>query len=371
MVLGMVAVLLSVGLSGPVAETPATPADAAEPVLPEAAADAEILPPEKPGFGGWFDLDNSLGSGAFVSNPYANNAAWSTNLYLKPGYTFKAWNQTLKITAWENLYYATILDKNAYDQRQLDWSDLRLTLSDDKIWEEPHTHIKIGGMIRGVVPLSYASRFDSLVTALWAGVTLSRSIYGVDMHLGLLAAKEFHRYTTAQFPCSASMQEPVAVTPGEAPTGGFLNAFANGICSQGNGAGSSSTSAPVALVDNVSWDLVPYFDASYNITDRLTIGATVYYFDQFAYAIPVDQLSSPVVDSSGNRVVQSQGRIDSLWTILSLTYALTDQWQLGVGLWDTSLPKTSDNRSFLPPFVDPYALATNDWTAYFDVVFTL
>ncbi|MHB8420392.1 MAG: hypothetical protein ACYDCL_20155 [Myxococcales bacterium] len=368
---------MSIGLAGPAspaAEGPALSAPSGEaadaPALPDTAADAEVVPAQKPGLGGWFDLDNSLGSGAFVANPYVNNPAWSTNLYLKPSYTFKAWDQTLTFTGWENLYYATILDKNAFDQRQIDWSDLRLTLSDDKIYEEPHTHIKIGGMIRAVAPLSYGSRFDSLVTAIWAGVVVSRSVYGVDLKLGLLAAKEFHRFTTAQFPCSNSSLEPVAVTPGEAPTGGFLNAFTNGICSPGNGAASTSTTTPTTTVDNISWDVVPYFDASYNITDRWSIDVTVYYFDQFAYAIPVDQYSSQAVDSNGNLVAQSQGHVDSLWTIASTSYTFTDHWSLGLGLWDTALPKTTDNRAYLPWFVDPYALATNDWTAYLDVVFT-
>ncbi|HUB10051.1 MAG TPA: hypothetical protein VMB50_23810 [Myxococcales bacterium] len=380
MAVGAMAVLLSLSLSGP-AEAPAgattTPPDKASvspadaPVLPDAAADAELPPAQKPGFGGWFDFDNSLGGGALVANPYVNNPAWSTNLYLKPGYAFRAWNQTLKVSGWENIYYADILDKNAFDQRQIDWSDLRLTLSDDSIYEEPHTHIKIGGMIRGVVPLSYASRFDSMITAIWAGVIVSRSFYGVDLKAGVLAAKEFHRYTTAQFPCSDSSVEPVAVTPGEAPSGGFLNAFTNGICSPGNGAASTSTVTPTALVDNVSWDLVPYFDVQWNMTDRWSLGATVYYFDQFAYPIPVDSLSSQVVDSNGNQVAQSQGRADSFWMIASLGYNLTDKWQISVGLWDTSLPKTNDNRSLVPWFLDPYQLATNDWTAFFDVALTL
>lgn len=339
------------------------------PVIPDTATDVEITPAQKPGFGGWFDFDNSLGSGAFVANSYVNNPAWSTNLYLKPNYAFKAWGQPLTLTLWENLYYATILDKTALDQRQFDWSDLRVTLSDDKIYEEPHTHLKLGGMIRAVAPISYASRYNSMITTIWAGVTISRSFYGLDLKAGLLAGKEFHRYTTAQIPCSDVTSEPVSVAPGEAPNGGFLTALANGNCRPGATVVGSSTTPP-NFVDNISWDVVPYFDAQYNFNDKWSVGVTVYYFDQFAYPMPVDQYSTQVIDSSGNPVAQSQGRSDSLWTIASVGYSITEHWQLGAGIWDTSLPKTTDNRSFIPWFIDPYGLATNDWTAYFDVIAT-
>jgi hypothetical protein len=310
-----------------------------------------------------------VGSGAFVANSYVNNPALSTNLYLKPAYKFQAWGQSLALTLWENLYYADILDKNALDQRQFDWSDLRITLSDEKIYEEPHTHLKLGGMIRGVAPLSYASRYNSLITTLWAGVVVSRSFYGLDLKAGLLAAKEFHRYSTAQIPCSDVTSEPVAVAPGEAPSGGFLNALANGNCQPGGVLVGNGTT-PTNFVDNISWDVVPYFDAQYSFNDKWNLGVTVYYFDQFAYSMPVDQYSTPVIDSSGNPVAQSQGRSDSLWTIASVGYTIDEHWSLGAGVWDTSLPKTTDNRSFLPWFIDPYGLATNDWTAYFDVVAT-
>jgi hypothetical protein len=381
MKLGILAALLAAGLGVPALAAGSKPAPAQPPaagggdgtsdalVVPDTAADAEITPAQKPGFTGWFDLDNSLGSGAFVANSYVNNPALSTNLFLKPAYKFPAWGQTFALTLWENIYYADILDKGALDQRQIDWSDLRITLSDDKIYEEPHTHLRFGGMIRAVAPISYASRYNSLITTIWAGIAVSRSFYGLDLKAGLLAAKEFHRYTTAQIPCADITSEPVAVAPGEAPSGGFLNALANGNCQPGSTLVGNGTTPP-NFIDNISWDVVPYFDAQYNINDKWTVGLTVYYFDQFAYAMPVDQYSTPAIDSSGNPVAQSQGRSDSLWTIASASYSITEHWQLGAGIWDTSLPKTTDNRSFLPWFIDPYGLATNDWTVYFDVIAT-
>jgi hypothetical protein len=382
MKLGIVGALLTTGFafsalatsSKPVPANPTSSAGGGDgagdsPIIPDTATDTEVTPAAKPGFSAWVDLDNSLGSGAFVSNSYVNNPALSTNLYLKPAYKFQAWGQSLALTLWENLYYADILDKTALDQRQIDWSDLRITLSDAKIYEEPHTHLQLGGMIRAVAPISYASRYNSLITTIWAGVVVSRSLYGLDLKAGLLAGKEFHRYTTAQIPCSDITSEPVNVAPGEAPNGGFLNALADGNCQPGSTLSGNGTTPP-NFVDNISWDVVPYFDAQYNFSDKWNVGVTIYYFDQFAYPMPVDQYSTQVTDSSGNPVAQSQGRSDSLWTIASVGYSITEHWQLGAGLWDTSLPKTTDNRSFLPWFIDPYGLATNDWTAYFDVIAT-
>lgn len=337
---------------------------ATEPVVPETAADAEEAPKPKPGLGGNFIFDNSLGNGTFVSNPYANNPAWSTNLYLRPDYSFKLLGQNLKIQAWENLTYYTILDKNALDNRQVDWSDLRLTVSDANIYEEPHTHIKIGAMIRGTVPLSYQSRFDGMVTALWAGVTVSKSLFGIDLMGGVLGAKNFFRYTTAQFPCTAGGQEPVAVAPGDTPTGGFLNALTNGDCAAGGSGAANST----AITDNVSWNLVPWFSAQYNFSEKWNLSLTVYYFDQFFFPVPVDQNSSGIGDANGHQVAQVNGRTDSLWTIASLQYNLTDHWALATGLWDVSLPMTPDNRGLNPVFYDFLGPNQNDTTIYFDLI---
>ncbi len=369
----LVFALLSLSVATPApAVAPSDPARAgggdvaqsSEPELPDTAAEAEVAPPEKPGVGGNFIFDNSLGNGAFAANPYVNNPAWSTNLYLRPDYSIKVAGHTLKLQAWENLYYYSVLDKNAQDPRQVDWSDLRLTLSDAKIWEEPHTHIKIGGMIRGVAPLSYMSRFDSEITSIWAGVTVSKSFYGLDLMGGVLAAKNFFRYTTVQFPCSAVQGEPVTVLPGEGPTGSTLNVLNNGNCRSGDQATANSTPA-----DNVSWDLVPWFSAQYNFNDKWNLSATVYYFDQFAYPMPVDANSPQITDSNGNFVAQANGRMDSLWTIASLQYNLTDHYALGVGLWDTAAPKWNSNQGFRPWFFDP-ALAMNYTTVYFDVIAT-
>ena len=132
-------------------------------------------------------------------------------------------------------------------------------------------------------------------------------------------------------------------------------------------ADASSATLRSFLVDNVSWDFVPYFDAQYNFTDKWHIGATVYYFDQFAYPIPLDQYSTQIVDSNGNRVAQSQGHADSFWSIASVGYNLNDHFELSAGLWDQALPKTTDNRTVLPWFLDPYALATNDFTMFVDL----
>ncbi len=374
----LIALLLGLSPSAPPAATSApTPTRGggdgvtAQVTVPDTAADVEKKPAaQKPGLGGWFDFDNSLGGGAFAGNAYNNNPAFSTNLYLKPSYTFKAWGHTLALTAWQNVYYADVLDKNAFDTRQIDWSDLRLTLSDNDIWEIPKTGIKITGMVRGVAPISYQSRFDSMVTALWWGVGLSRSIWGVDIKAGVLAAKEFHRFTTAQFPCSAAGSEPISATAGEAPTGGFLDAFTNGVCQPGAQGAAADSSTPTAMIDNVSWDFVPYVDIEYNLNSHWNFGVTAYYFDQFAYAMPLDQFSAPIVDSNGNRVAQANGRQDSFWMIANLGYNIDDHWGLSLGLWDTALPKTPDNRAFLPWFIDPWGAATNDWSTYFDVVYT-
>lgn len=344
-------------------------ASVAEPILPPTADDDQKPPAEKPGFGGTFTFDNSVPSGTFIfNNAYTFNPAVTTNLYLRPSYTFKAWAQTLRAEVWQNFYVNDILDKNTPDTRRFDWSDMRLSIYDDKVYEEPHTKIAIGAFIRGSIPISYESQYETKITSLSAGVTLKKNIYRFNIQLGLQALKNFNRFTSAQFPCSASAVSPVGLGPGGAPdisSTAVINGFQNGICRTGD------PSTVVSFV-NVDWALVPNGSIAYNFSDKLQLSLALYYFDEFAYPVPVDQYSTQIKDSNGNPVAAGQGRADGIWGITELSYNLDQHWGLSLGLWNAALPagvppKTADNKNFRFPFLDTYSLNSNDWNLFLDI----
>ena len=201
MTVGMCAAILGMTLRGaaitaPAADTgdsSATP-QVATTVVPDSAGDAEKSPAPKPGLGGSVTLDNSVEGSAFYTNAYINNPAWTTNLYLRPDYYVQDRRPKSEVSALGDSLVRDVAGQG--DDQHPALQLVRppgLTFSNAKIYEEPNTHIKLNGFIRGSIPLSQASQFATLYTQLSAGVGLKKSMYGFDFGLGVQIAKNFNK----------------------------------------------------------------------------------------------------------------------------------------------------------------------------------
>jgi hypothetical protein len=345
------------------ADSSATP-QVATTVVPDSAADAEKSPGAKPGLGGSFTLDNSVQGSAFYSNAYVNNPAWTTNLLLKPDYSFKVGDHKPKFQLWETLSFATWQDKTTPTTERFTWSDLRLTFSDSKLYEEPNTHIKLGGFLRGSIPLSQASQFATLYTQISTGISIKKSMYGFDFALGAGINKNFNKYTSVQYSCAQSVNQPVGIDSSGAPILGYEN----GICRPGD------TTSMIQGV-NVSWGWNANGSIAYHFTDKLSLSATLYYLVGYKYPIDASTYSSQIVDSNGNLAAQSQGHEDGFWGITDLSYALTDHWSFDLGIWNGAggaygaPPETQSGGIPRNPFLDTYNLA--NFSVFFDITATL
>jgi hypothetical protein len=339
-----------------VPSTPPTQVALSEVELPEVAASVEEPPRDKPSFSAKITLDNALGSGVLESNAYSQNPSYTVNLFFNPSYDFSIGGHKLKAAAWEGLFLYPRLDNNAGVSRRVDWSDLRLTLSDSKLYEEPHTHIKLGASLRGTIPVSYTSRFASLITALTFGVNLSKSFYRLDLTAGFAVQKNFFRYTSIQVPCT----DPVPI---QLPSGGTVLGFPDGICRTGD------PSAPVtsATALNANFTLIPSVSGTYHFTDKLSLGVSLTYLDSFLYQVPVDGFSSGAVDSNGNQIAQSQGRVDAIYAITSLDYSIDQHWGLSLGVLNNTAPRSPNAQGYNFPIADVTSLATNSFVFFFDV----
>jgi len=344
--------------------TPTEPeANLSEPLLPLTTDDNQKPPLPKPGFGGTFILDNSVPSGTFIfNNAYTFNPAVTTNLYLRPSYTFTIGNQSLRAEVWQTFSFADVLDQNSTITRRFTWADTRVSLYDGKFYEEPHTKLQFGAYARGSIPISYQSQFATLITSLSAGVSVKKNLYRFNLQLGLGAAKNFDKQTSAGFPCSASQVSPLALVPGEAPdvsSTDVLLGFQNGDCRSGD--------VSQATIVNTDWALIPNGSVAYNFTDKLSVALAFYYIRSFQYPVPIDQYSSPTLSSNGQPVVSGQQSGDSLWGITSVNYTIDEHWGLSAGIWNVGLPQTLYGHEFRFPFFDTLAFNSNDWNLFVDV----
>jgi len=374
MTVGMCAAILGMTLRGAATTAPpgaeatdvsggSTPQVAAT-VVPDSAADAEKSPGPKPGLGGSLTFDNSVSGGAFYANPYVNNPAWTTNLYIRPDYSFKLGDQNMKFQLWETLSFVMWQDKETNTTQRFNWSDLRLTFSDAKIYEEPNTHIKLGGFVRGSIPLSQASQFATLYTQISTGINIKKSMYGFDFSLGLQIAKNFNKYTSVQYSCADSVNQPIGIDSAGNPILGFEN----GICRPGD------TTSMVQGV-NVSWSWAPSGTVAYHFTDKLSLSMTLYYFSAYKYPVSGTTYNTQITDSNGNPVAQTDGHGDGFWGITDLSYALTDHWSFDIGVWNGAgsaygaPPETQSGSIPRNPFLDTYNL--NDFAMFFDITASL
>jgi hypothetical protein len=322
--------------------------------LPETAAEAEELPRDKPDFSAKITFDNAVGSGILVSNDYLRNPSYSLNLYLLPSYNFGLGGHKLSFGAREVLSYAVVLDKTSPTDRRADWSDLWLTLSDSKVYEEPHSHIKLGASLRGIVPLSYASRFASMITGVAASTSLSKSFYRLDLSAGIGIQKNFFRYTSIQIPCSGP--SPIVLSSGETVQG-----YNSGICRPGD------PSAPTtATALNADYSIFPSASGTYHFTDRLSFTLRFIYYDSFLYPSG-SGFSTGAVDSNGKPIAQSNGRADTIWGITDLDYILDEHFTLSLGIWNSTNPRTPNNQGYYFPFADVTSLASNSFIFFFDI----
>ncbi len=334
----------------------------AEPVVPPTTDDDQKPPLPKPGFGGNFTLDNSIPSGTFIfNNAYTFNPAVTTNLYLRPSYTFTIGSQSLKAEIWQTFSFSDVLDQNSTITRRFTWTDTRVSLYDNKFYEEPHTKLQFGAYLRGSIPISYQSQFQTVITSVSGGVNVKKNLYRFNLQLGLAASKSFDRQTSAGFPCSASQVSPLAIVPGEAPdvsSADVLEGFENGDCRSGD--------TSQAQVVNTDWALIPNASVAYNFTDKLSLALAFYYIRSFQYPVPVNGLSSTVQSTSGP-VVNGQQSGDSLWGITSLSYNIDEHWGVSLGIWNVGLPQTSYGHDYRFPFLDTLAFNSNDWNLFVDL----
>jgi len=317
----------------------------ARPALAEGALDLRLQAPAGMSagpFSGGLTLENAVGLGTFLENPdtgrmkmpyYAVLLTLEGAYRLSPDLSLRArFDVEKEITS----SYATATTQ----RRQLAPSDLWLGLHHERLFVERWvTGITVEGDVRAYFPTSRESRYATRWLGLAGRLGLSRSLGGYDFTAGTRFTKHLARYTQPLVPDYADdVQSRPCV--GLAVDGGD-------IC--GGAAAVSSA-------------FTHDFGVAYDLTRTLTLSATLYVINRFAFVREPDALSSPFASGEGQR--------DLTRGILDLSYQFGPHVTYSVGISSYQPAKTEDGQRLRFPFWDLEGRAENYTSFYLDVAGT-
>jgi hypothetical protein len=301
--------------------------------------------PTQSGSEHWKKLEGSMaeastyiGSGSFYTSGYHDPYA-SLALYLRPSYALGTrYKLALRARIYAEEEFTTPDTANG---RRFYPYDPWVWLAADNVHTFERSKIRIGGLVRFVVPLSYESRYQHMITAIGVGPNVNREFefgqvndekrkWTLRLTYAFIAYKYFQ---TSDFRGSGPNDTTGCLAP---PSGAAPGA------SSGQGP-SSSASDRCGGPANANFSLSNGFIASLT-HGKWSLGMTLLVQNVFNHSIPPDMFTSI------NEV--STGRSDSTWGIISLSYELRPHFGLSGGI--SSLQPALDSRYQYPrfPFFD-------------------
>ena len=304
-------------------------------------------PIEKQFAGTYAEFSTFIGSGTFYrrySDPYVSNA-----LYLKPVYHLATKRDlTLNARLYLEVEYTQPDNPQARRFYPLDpW----FWLAAKNLYTEPRSRIRFGGQIRMVLPLSYESRYQHLLTGVGLGGSATRESefgrpdakgkrWGLAVALAVVVVKNINSSVlrgNGPGDTTGCMTAPPAATE--------ANAAEPGAASSDRCGGPLNTSFSVLSAGGVTLT-----------RSRWTAGALLYFINNFRYTAPTDAFSSTNTPL---------GREDLTWGILSLGYEVRPHLSVSLGL--SSQQPALDTRYRYPrfPFFDFSGTNANNYTQAF------
>lgn len=304
-------------------------------------------PLEKQFAGTYVEFDTFLGSGTFYrhySDPYISNA-----LYLKPVYHLSTRRDlTLNARLYVEVEYTQPDNPQARRFYPLDpW----FWLAAKNLYTEPRSRIRFGGQVRMVLPLSYESRYQHLLTGVGLGANATRESefgrpdakgkrWGLSVTLAFVGVKNFNTSVlrgTGPGDTNGCMNAPPATTE--------ANAAEPGAASSDRCGGPLNTSVSLLSAGSV------------NITrGRWAAGATLYVINNIRYTAPVDAFAATNTPL---------GREDLTWGILTLAYEIRPHVSVAVGLSSQQPALDARYRYLRFPFFDFSGTNANNYSQAF------
>lgn len=315
--------------------------------------------------GSAISLDNSAGLNE-------DNPVYTMGTTLAPNFSI---NDNMSLSASFSISKElTNQDEGPYNHRT-EYSDLILRFGYSGIYKEKFTGLKLSGSFQTVFPTSLAARQTNYILAIVPGVSISRSIYGVNLSYGFSFRKNFRtkEYLTPHkvddyYETDPVTGEEVAYDPA---TGEEINYQRDVL--KGN------------LISHVYTHTI---SISYNITEKLNISGNFYINDRKLYDYEdntVEEVSSANAKTSENEIpidphtgLPLSGRVNASsnpskqrWgSGITLSYNFTNNLSASVGLTTVSPQLDSDAQSYRWSQITPLsAWVTENYDFYPTVEF--
>jgi hypothetical protein len=317
-------------------------------------------------FGGAVAFDSFVGIGTFVKDRHADDPYWGSTLTITPSYEIV---DDLTVGLFFSLTYEwthlvtpcheasgprpagapakDCSDTNDPNGQRFDLLDLELSAKHGKMVEAgPFTLSGFGAV---ALPTSRASRHADNILSLGTGLTAGVELGPVSIEL---SGSFYKHFPTAEAAVLDAI-ETDARADGGTPIGRCAS-FRQQSC--------------VALQGFVaSWNVKSELAVSFELpwVEGLSTSASVAYLYSRRFGQEPDELSSPILDADGDRVVTGTNHDDSTIGVFDVSYAFLDEHlSVSFGIFSWQPARTADGKSVRFPFYDFVSPANNYTTWY-------
>jgi hypothetical protein len=301
--------------------------------------------------GSYAELSSYIGSGTFYVSGYSDPYV-SLAIYAKPTYDL---GTRYKLALRARLYVEEEFTKPDNPAgRHFYPYDPWVWLAADNLHTFERSKIRIGGIFRTILPLSYESRYQNMILAVGAGPTVNRDFEWGQVNdearkwtLKLSYAFTFYKdFQTSHFRGSGPGDTTGCLAPSSQGAGGISAGGGPAAAAADRCGGPANTN--VSLTDTFYAQLA---------RGKLSLTMTLLIQNNFEYGFPADALQA-------NQAVPT-GRTDLTWGILSLGYQYRPHIGFSVGV--SSIQPALDARFRYPrnPFFDLSGPVANNFTQVF------
>lgn len=212
------------------------------------------------------------------------------------------------------------------------------------------------GSVSVQLPMSTASRVETLRASTGARITASQQFGGIAFSLGSGFRKNFHKYTVPT-------RDPRTGDRLQTRDGLVVEEVVTGIARTGGSELAGATYFD-GESNNTSMIWSNSLSAFYQATDKLGLNISYNLSHSWTYE------SFPLDEYSGVGAREGRGRRDSHGGSLSANYQALDQLSLGAGMATGGPTRTADDKHIRFPFFNFYGPESNMTTFFISVTYT-